>query len=142
MRKASNVLRFPAILALLQPSPEVSFLSSFLLLPLLLYFYFNILLKICDLFDNLLVLNKGQVGYFGPYKQAVLCMLIKYLITNIIFLQSIINIYINNSLTLLIKILIDLVFVATPFKAILSFFVCKTPLYNRGKKTNLFLQRR
>eukprot|EP00026_Physarum_polycephalum_P000882 Phypoly_transcript_00883.p1 GENE.Phypoly_transcript_00883~~Phypoly_transcript_00883.p1 ORF type:complete len:1263 (+),score=177.54 Phypoly_transcript_00883:79-3867(+) len=48
MRKACTVLRVPAVLALLQPSPEI-----------------------CELFDNLLVLNKGQVGYFGPYRNAV-----------------------------------------------------------------------
>jgi hypothetical protein len=38
------------VAALLQPSPEI-----------------------CNLFDNLVILSKGRVAYFGTYKNAIPC---------------------------------------------------------------------
>eukprot|EP00026_Physarum_polycephalum_P000679 Phypoly_transcript_00680.p1 GENE.Phypoly_transcript_00680~~Phypoly_transcript_00680.p1 ORF type:complete len:1306 (+),score=176.26 Phypoly_transcript_00680:244-4161(+) len=48
IRTVCNVLQVPVIVSLLQPSPEI-----------------------CNLFDNLLILTKGRVAYFGYYKAAV-----------------------------------------------------------------------
>eukprot|EP00026_Physarum_polycephalum_P000651 Phypoly_transcript_00652.p1 GENE.Phypoly_transcript_00652~~Phypoly_transcript_00652.p1 ORF type:complete len:1280 (+),score=171.37 Phypoly_transcript_00652:231-4070(+) len=48
IRSVCNKLHTPVVAALLQPSPEI-----------------------CALFDNLVILTKGRVGYFGSFKNAV-----------------------------------------------------------------------